>query len=500
MMFEKHLFISYAHVDNKTTPDDEQGWVSRFHKYLECYLSTNIGEEAKIWRDERLRGNDIFANEIVKQFPGTAVLISVLSPRYFESPWCLKEIHEFCKVAEQNGGLIVDDKARVLRVMLRPIPADQMGQMPSVLVEATGYEFYQEAEGKRVLPLDPVFGTGEAYRRNIYFLAEDVAEVIKRLEKLGHRKAAPPVEKAASKPTIYLAECSYDRWEDREKIRGELRTRGYTVLPDQLVQLPDREMDYVAEVRRLLDQCQFSIHLVGRFHGKVPDGPGDKSVVQLQNELAARKSEEGALQRVIWLPEGTRSDHAEQQAFLEALQRLAELQRGADLITGDLEDLKGAIRNTLKRLEEARPQEGVAAEAGPRKIYVICVERDIEEAALPLLEYLTGQGFDVDLPVFTGSATEVREANEAKAGSCDAVILFFGHGDGAWKFHQQSELKRIQGSQRNQALLPQFSYLAGPATADKRVALLKKELNLINGLEGFSEAAMGAFLRAIHPH
>src|ERR1700676_2776799 len=70
--FEKHLFISYAHADNRTTPDDTLGWVTRFHQYLASYLTTNIGEDARIWRDERLRGNDIFANEIVKQFPKTA--------------------------------------------------------------------------------------------------------------------------------------------------------------------------------------------------------------------------------------------------------------------------------------------------------------------------------------------------------------------------------------------------------------------------------------------
>jgi hypothetical protein len=42
-------------------------------------------------RDERLRGNDIFANEIVvKQFPQTAALVSILSPRYLESEWYIE--------------------------------------------------------------------------------------------------------------------------------------------------------------------------------------------------------------------------------------------------------------------------------------------------------------------------------------------------------------------------------------------------------------------------
>ena len=77
MEFDKHLFISYAHIDNQPLPPEEQGWISRFHKSLESVLSMRLGVPAKIWRDEKLRGNDVFAEEIVGQFPHTALLVSV---------------------------------------------------------------------------------------------------------------------------------------------------------------------------------------------------------------------------------------------------------------------------------------------------------------------------------------------------------------------------------------------------------------------------------------
>jgi dodecin len=32
--FEKHLFISYAHIDNQPLSAEQQGWVSRFHASL----------------------------------------------------------------------------------------------------------------------------------------------------------------------------------------------------------------------------------------------------------------------------------------------------------------------------------------------------------------------------------------------------------------------------------------------------------------------------------
>jgi len=484
--FDKDLFISYAHVDNLPTPDDSEGWVTRFHKYLEAYLSQSLGEEAKVWRDDRLRGNEIFANEIVKQFPKTAVLLSVLSPRYLESEWCLREVNEFCKSAEVTGGLTIDDKTRVLRAMLKKIPAERREQLPGILKDALGYEFYQETEGKRELPLDPSFGSGETYRRQIYFLAQDIAEVIGKLKQEGVGRPQPDV---VPKPTVYLAECSYELHDDREKIRGELKAHGYNVLPDQLTRLPDLEADYVAEVACLLEQCQLSVHVVGKFRGKVPDGPSLKSAVQLQNEVAAQKSEGGSLQRVIWLPEGSHSEQPEQQAFIEALQKVANLQRGADLVTADLEVLKGVIHAALQKLERPERPTSEASASSERLVHLICDKRD-RPATKDLRKFLMGAGFDVKIPVFEGDAATVRQVNQDLLTQCDAVILFYGAGDEAWKRTVESDLKKMKGYRAEKPLLASFVYLAAPANDDKKELIDFEEPNLINGIEGFSEAEM----------
>jgi hypothetical protein len=496
MNFEKHLFISYAHVDNLPTPDDNQGWVTRFHKYLEAYLSQNIGEEAKIWRDERLRGNDIFINEILKQFPKTAVFVSILSPRYLESEWCLKEVNEFCRVAEENGGLTVDEKTRVLRAMLKKIPADQREQLPAILRTTLGYEFYQEMIDKRELPLDPHFGKeiGETYRRQIYFLAEDIAELINKLKQ---KDGGAPLPEVASRPIVYLAECGYDLRDNREKIRGELRAHGYMILPDQLARLPDPETDYIAEVGRLLDECQLSIHLVGKSLGKVPDGPSQKAVVQLQNEVAAKKSEVNGLRRVIWLPEDIRSEQPEQQHFIEALQNVANLQCGADLVRADLETLKGAIYAALEKLEKLeKPERSTPVPDSSTLVYLICDERD-RPATIPVRKFLRGQGFDIRIPVFEGNAATVRQANQDSLTRCDALIVFYGAGDEAWKRTVENDVKKMKGYRGGRPLVVSYIYLADPITADKKELIELEEPNLINGVEGFSEAAMKPLLSTI---
>lgn len=86
--FEKDLFISYAHIDNQPPTPEQKGWISRFHATLEALLSMRLGQAAKIWRDDKLQGNEVFADEIVDQFTHTAVLVSVLTPRYLNLDWC----------------------------------------------------------------------------------------------------------------------------------------------------------------------------------------------------------------------------------------------------------------------------------------------------------------------------------------------------------------------------------------------------------------------------
>ena len=90
--FKSDVFISYAHIDNQPLTPEHQGWISRFHASLEALLSMRLGQTAKIWRDDKLQGNDVFCDEIVDQFAQCAVLVSVLTPRYLNSDWCTREI------------------------------------------------------------------------------------------------------------------------------------------------------------------------------------------------------------------------------------------------------------------------------------------------------------------------------------------------------------------------------------------------------------------------
>jgi len=496
--FNKDLFISYAHIDNQPLTPGQQGWISRFHASLEALLSMRLGHTAKIWRDDKLQGNDVFTDEIISQFTQTAVLVSILTPRYLNSDWCTREAREFCECAAQSGGVTIHNRARIFKVLKSPV--DTQESLPAPLKNTLGYEFFTMEDGTP-LELDSAYGEkfAQDYNRKVGKLAWDIAQLLKQLTAINvactNGEGSCATAKAiAPKPTVYLAECSYDQKKVREILEGDLRRHGYTVLPDQ--QLPRDEADYVATVEQLLARCTLAIHLVGAGYGSVPDGPSQKSVVVLQNEIATQKSKSGTLSRLIWLPEGTSSKQVPQQAFIETLHQNAEAQFGADLITGDLETLKTSIYSVLKKLEQPEPQpteNQSDLQDRDKLIYLICSEKD-RKATLPLRKYFRERGWDVALPAFEGDATAVRNAHRQLMTTCDAVILFYGAGDEAWKRTLDNELKKLRSYRGGNPLLASVTYLATPMTSDKEDLIDMAESHLVNGIEGVPESEIDALL------
>jgi hypothetical protein len=260
-------------------------------------------------------------------------------------------VKEFCKTAETTGGVLVDNKSRVIKVV--KIPVSDETPLPDVMRLALGYPFYVFDEQQTPLELDPAYGEEFTQKYNLKMakLAFDVAELIKKID--SQSKSGARAASATDKPTIYLADCSIDRREDREAINSDLRLHGYPILAE--VQLPTEEATFLGELTTILGRCKLSIHIIGSNYGVVPDGPSEKSVVVLENELAIHYSKKFGLKCIIWVPAGTKSDSPRQQEFIDLVLRDPQAQFGADLITGYLEELKAAIHAALKKMETPPP-------------------------------------------------------------------------------------------------------------------------------------------------
>jgi hypothetical protein len=487
MSFRNHVFISYAHDNNKPVEDGGRGWVEQFQKSLDAFLGRRYGK-ARIWRDERLRGNDDFSDEIFAQFPDTALMVSVISPSYLQSKWCRDEASRFCEIAQQPPGLFIGNKMRVFKVILEPVPTQD--PLPPPMRNALGFEFYVR-EDSRVRGLDPAFGEEMKARFLLAVgdLAGEIADLLRKLDAAGAAGSSPAAgtgaAAAATGPAVYLAECNYDRREDRRALNAELRARNYRVLPDR--ELPRDEALYRAEVARLLEQCALSIHLVGSAYGSVPDGPSQRAGVVIQNELAVARARAAGLKRVISLPAGTRSDDPRQQAFLEAIDRDAEAQFNAEVITAGVEAVKTAVQAALAPAARAAG----AGEAGDAtSIYVIFEAKDRkDEALLQLRKILLARGLAVRKPAFDGAAEEVRRTHETHLAECDAVLIYYGNGTDAWKQSIDRDVEKAKGRYGGRRLRAVFNWIAAPTSDDKDDVIAEgAAANVIDGRGGISES------------
>ena len=103
----------------------------------------------------------------------------------------------------------------------------------------------------------------------------------------------------------------------------------------------------------------------------------------------------------------------------------------------------------------------------------------------------------MQLPVFEGDAAVIRQSHEELLTRCDAVLIFYGAGDEAWKRTTDIDLQKMKSSRRAASAPAIFTYLAAPLTGQKQDSIDMGEERVIIGLEMFTEAAMQPLVAAL---
>ena len=157
------------------------------------------GAESHIWWDPKLQGNDYFAETLEQRLQRVKALIAVVSPRYVKSEWGRRELAAFCKAAEEQGGVRVQDKARIFKVLKTPVDRELH---PPELQSLLGYEFFKEdpATGK-MRELDEIFGPDaeKDFWLKLDDLAHDICDLLKLLPPQPDQ--APPPRLASTSPS-----------------------------------------------------------------------------------------------------------------------------------------------------------------------------------------------------------------------------------------------------------------------------------------------------------
>jgi hypothetical protein len=489
--YEVDIFVSYAHNDNQALIEGQRGWVDTFHQALERRLQVHLGAKPTIWRDPRLQGNEYFADSLDEQIPKSALLVSVLSPSYMNSDWCRREMQLFHRIATDTGGVRLGNKARIIKVEKIHVPLEKH---PSELQGMTGYQFYY-MDDHRARELSPESAHAVDYWQRIDDVAQDASELLQAMKARG---GSPDVQvfQAPAGDTVYLAETSSDLSPQRDNIKRELQERGHLVMPDR--PLPLNGPDLQQAVRNYLQTSKLSIHLIGANYGVIPEA-ADRSVVCLQNDLAAERSKGNSFARLIWLPEGLESREDRQRQFIEYLKYDSTAQQGADVLQTSIEELKTYIQDKLKPKPKTLTSNGNGngnGKSGPLRIYVICDKQDYESIA-PLEDHLYSQGYEVTLPLMDGDEAEVREDHKESLLMCDAVVIFYGKSSEGWLRTKLRDLQKIAGYGRTKPMLAQAIYTAPPETPAKQRYRTREALLLRNFAE-FAPDTLQPFIEEIN--
>ena len=459
--FMKPVFISYAHLDNQPMTPGQRGWVERFHAALEPRVGQYIGEGAQIWFDPSLTGNDEFSQRILQGLAEAKILVSVVTPRYVKSEWCLREAGTFYSAAQRAGDLLVDGKFRIIKVVKTPL--DEKTVVPPPLDEIfkreLGYEFYQET-GAVVREYNEEFG--EQFKVLFHLKVDDLARDIGKLLKSLQGQPSPHVSPTGK--TIFLATTTSDCRDERDRIQRELEERGHLVRPASGVRWPEEAGEVEKAVRECIAGADLAIHLIGRRYGAIPEG-GDCSIVELQNRLAAEQAANSSLSRFIWLPKDLKTDDDRQAVFVRALREDANAQRGAELVQDIIEKLKELILGKLNPPPSAAVTAPQKSEGAPQ-VYLVCDQRD-EVAADPVEDFLRAQNFAVTRPIFDGTEAEFSEAHRRHLQDCDGVLIYYGSTSGSWVNIKQSDVKQAPGYGRLKPFVARAVCVAPPEDRNK---------------------------------
>jgi hypothetical protein len=496
MNFEADSFISYAHLDNVELVEGRKGWVANLHRALQVRLAQLLGKEPQIWRDPKLAGNDVLAAALIERIRRVASMVCVVSPRYVKSEWTRKELSEFFHAAEEQGGVRVREKARLFKVLKTPVPVESH---PPEVRSLLGYEFFKtDPETGRIRELDEIFGPDA--QRDFWIrlddLAHDICCLLEMIEGPQAGEHAP-----AEGQCVYLAETTADLREQRERVKRDLQQHGHTILPDYPLPLVAIEME--AAVRKDLQRCTMSIHPVGKNYSVVPEG-ALRSMVEIQNELAIERGQQGGFYRLVWIPTGLTLEDERQEKVVEQLRIDPRMHDGADLLETSLEDLQTVYHERLQQLK--KPVEQVVVPASPgeavNRVYLIYDARD-ENAVAPYEDYLFEHKLEIIRPVFEGDEAELRDYHEENLRICDGTLIFYGSANECWLRRKLRELQKSAGFGRTKPpaavailLLPTPT---GSTSGDATWCAHKKQFRtheamVISQLDGFSPDQLRPFL------
>jgi|GEM_PF-5300270 len=444
------IFISYNHDDNSKSYEDEDdpGWVADLHGKLDIRLKQIRGDACNIFRDPQLRGvGTTLSESLITKIENTNFLLVILSPLYINSDWCSKERDAFFEKYGAEEGV-----KRIIRIDKLPVDPPLPGEFEDKL----GYRFY-EVDPEKKFPLEIGLRKGKDSARKFHEKINELAYSIRDV-----LNDEPPVNKKKDN-TIYIAETNNSMQDYRSQIIRELTQRRFNIVPaKRLNQIPSKAVDKVDEY---LEQSFLSIHIIGEEYE--PMDPKDEiSVVDLQFREASKFCKENKLKSLVWIPDDIEIKSEKQNDFIESLENDEHI---SDVIKSSIEGFKGEIEENIELIKANKNLADGRVSVKPKgeTVYIFCNKEDLSNESrkkrsnhiTDLKDYLYQEGFDVLMPDYLGSESEIQEFHYENLEDCDAMLFYFGTSNQKWNREQLRMLRKNPDFEQEHSLLTPFIYV-----------------------------------------
>jgi hypothetical protein len=474
MAHEVDVLITFAEKDNDMAKKSDAGWVTQFKKFLELMLFQVLGYKPNVLLKAEM--DTVTASTM----DNAAILVAILTKDFAESGRCLDTVETFYK----NAG--TSRFSRVFKVLKSPLT---IAEQPPRLRDLIGYDMFQLDIETGTMKEYSDFFSQEAekqYWMKMVDLAYDIHESLLALKE----GSVSETKSLFKRKTIYLAETGHDLSVQRNIIKRELQRHGYVVLPNQ--SLPTVNDVLEKAVKKDLQDCNLSIHLVGSAYGEIPDG-ADKSVVDIQNRLAseaclAKRQNGEAFSRLIWISPNLKAASERQRAFIESIRRDIEAQEGAEILQNALEDFKNIMREELLDTGDKKHED-----YNGKAIYLVHDKIDDNEVK-PFRDAIEKSGFKILSPAFEGDLLEVRKHHIENLKNFDGAIIFKGKVNDQWVRMKVLDLLKAPGFGRKKPIKGK-AILTSSALTSTIEGFKAQNVTLISGEQPRSLETLKLFLQ-----
>jgi hypothetical protein len=371
---EYDLFISYSSADVK--------WVQPFYDALKEDLHKVSGKEVTTFFDkEGLRSGDTWDEKLKHAAANSATLVPILTPSFFASEWCEKELETFL-----GGSGVYGDAAHRSGIF----PVELLCSAPEGhrLRACQAKRFF----GKTAIGNPIEFPPGSAdFTGALRDLTFAIAAVLQN-----------PRPRTTGRPAVYLA----DNFLEQSKVLRKSLLHKYDVLPADPDRLMDMEEDELRQhIKESLSQCFVSVHLLDR-------KPQRDYLVRTQLDLARAIKKP----HLVWTT--TQSDE------------LTELNNAGFESFASMNEIEDRIRVLF--LDAQRPIFKNPQPGSHPTIYFLCQDRANRNEADPLLKVLQQKGINAAISPLDGPADGAMAKQVEMLENLDGCLIYYGNTERDW--------------------------------------------------------------------